>query len=73
MEWHRGAYTVSDDRWRVDREVVHGFLTECYWARGISRDLVERSIRHSLCFGIYHVWMEIHNERVYQPTEIYKS
>ena len=54
MEWTRGEYTVSDDRWRVDREVVYGFLTECYWARGIPRETVERSIRHSLCFGIYH-------------------
>jgi GNAT superfamily N-acetyltransferase len=54
MEWRRGEYLVSDDRWRVDREVVHAFLSECYWARGIPRHLVERSIRHSLCFGIYH-------------------
>ena len=51
----RGAYTVSDDRWRVDREVVHGFLTECYWARGNpARRPWSASIRHSLCFGIYH-------------------
>lgn len=53
MEWRRGEYVVSDDRWRVDREVVHAFLSDCYWARGIPRHLVERSIRHSLCFGIY--------------------
>jgi GNAT superfamily N-acetyltransferase len=53
MEWRRGEYLVSDDRWRVDREVVHGFLCESYWARGIPRHLVERSIRHSLCFGVY--------------------
>jgi GNAT superfamily N-acetyltransferase len=54
MEWRRGEYTVSDDRWRVDREVVHRFLHDCYWARGIPREVVERSIRHSLCFGVYH-------------------
>lgn len=53
MEWTRGEYTVSDDRWRVDREVVHAFLSDCYWARGIPRATVERSIRHSLCFGVY--------------------
>ena len=64
MEWHRDAYTASDDRWRVDREVVHGFLTESYWARGISRDVVERSIRHSLCFGIYHQGLQVGFARV---------
>jgi GNAT superfamily N-acetyltransferase len=54
MEWRRGEFTVSDDRWRVDRDVVHRFLSESYWARGISRETVERAIRHSLCFGVYH-------------------
>ena len=54
MEWRRGEYTVSDDRWRVDRDVVHRFLSESYWARGIPRHVVERAIRHSLCFGTYH-------------------
>jgi len=53
MQWTRDGYTVSDDRWRVDREAVHAFLADSYWARGISREIVERSIRHSLCFGIY--------------------
>jgi GNAT superfamily N-acetyltransferase len=44
--------------------VVHGFLTECYWARGITRDVVERSIRHSLCFGIYHEGAQVGFARV---------
>jgi GNAT superfamily N-acetyltransferase len=29
------------------------FLTNSYWAKGISREIVTRSIEHSLCFGIY--------------------
>ena len=33
--------------------MVHGFLTNCYWAKGISREIVARSIEHSLCFGVY--------------------
>jgi len=33
--------------------VVHGFLTKCYWAHGIPREVVARSIEHALCFGIY--------------------
>ena len=52
-EWRRGEFLVSTDRARLDLNVVHGFLTNCYWAKGISRELVDRSIEHSLCFGIY--------------------
>jgi GNAT superfamily N-acetyltransferase len=28
-------------------------LRESYWAAGIPRDIVERSLRGSLCFGLY--------------------
>ena len=35
-------------------DVIHEFLTNCYWAQGIPRAVVARSIEHSLCFGIYH-------------------
>ena len=35
-------------------DVIHEFLTNCYWAKAIPREVVARSIEHSLCFGIYH-------------------
>lgn len=34
-------------------DVIYEFLTNGYWAKGIPRDVVARSIEHSLCFGIY--------------------
>ena len=34
-------------------DVVHGFLTKCYWAKGIPREVVACSIKYSLCFGVY--------------------
>jgi GNAT superfamily N-acetyltransferase len=53
-EWIRGHYRVSTDPRRLDLDVIHGFLTaRSYWAEGIPRDVVERSIRNSLCFGVY--------------------
>ena len=33
---------------------MHGFLAASYWAAGIPREVVRRSIEHSLCFGLYH-------------------
>jgi len=54
MESRRGEFLISTDRARLDLDVIHGFLTNCYWAKGIPRDVVARAIEHSLCFGIYH-------------------
>ena len=53
VERRRGDFLISTDRARIDLDVVHGFLTNCYWAKGIPRDVVARSIEHALCFGIY--------------------
>jgi N-acetylglutamate synthase-like GNAT family acetyltransferase len=45
---------ITTDPSRVDVAVVHRYLSESsYWARGRSRETVERSIRHSLCFSVY--------------------
>jgi len=55
MEYRRGEFLISTDRERLNLDVVHGFLTNCYWAKGIPRETVARSIEHSLCFGIYDV------------------
>ena len=50
----RGHYTISTDRSRIDAGVVHAFVTRSYWGSGVSREIVERSIEHSLNFGLYH-------------------
>ncbi len=49
----RDGFLISTDRRRVNVDVVHEFLTHSYWAAGISREIVARSIENSLCFGIY--------------------
>jgi len=55
MERRRGEFLITTNRARVDLNLVHGFLTNSYWAKGIPREVVARSIEHSLCFGIYEV------------------
>jgi GNAT superfamily N-acetyltransferase len=54
VEHRRGEFLISTDPARLDLDVIHNFLTNCYWARGIPREVVERSIEQALCFGIYH-------------------
>lgn len=53
VEFRRGEFLINTDPARLDLDVIHGFLTNCYWAKGIPRELVAQSIEHSLCFGIY--------------------
>ena len=53
VEYRRGDLLISTNRERLNLDVVHGFLTNCYWANGIPREVVARSIDHALCFGIY--------------------
>jgi len=53
VENRRGEFLISTDPARLDLNVIHEFLTNCYWAKGIPRDLVARSIEHALCFGVY--------------------
>jgi GNAT superfamily N-acetyltransferase len=53
LEAHRDGYTISTDPARLDRDLIHGYLTQSYWAAGIPREIVERSLRQSLNFGVY--------------------
>src|SRR5215472_11278868 len=51
--WKKGKFEITTDPSRIDLSLVHHFLTNCYWAKGIPAKTVRRSIQHSLCFGIY--------------------
>ncbi len=44
---------VSFDPAELDIELIHAFLSGSYWAAGIPREVVERSIAGSLCVGAY--------------------
>lgn len=33
--------------------MIHSFLTNSYWAEGISKEIIRRSIEGSLCFGVF--------------------
>jgi N-acetylglutamate synthase-like GNAT family acetyltransferase len=48
-----GRFLISTDRAKLDLDVIHKFLTRSYWAAGIGRATVARSIENSLCFGVY--------------------
>ena len=52
-EVREGDILVSCDGRKLDLDRVHAFLTASYWAEGVSRKTVERSIENSIPFGVY--------------------
>jgi len=49
----KDGYEIDDDPARLDLDVVHGFVTGSYWAGGVPRDVVARSVANSLNLGLY--------------------
>jgi GNAT superfamily N-acetyltransferase len=44
---------ISTERARLDVDAIHRVLAQTYWATGISRERVEKSLDESLCFGLF--------------------
>ena len=64
-EISEGDVVISDDKARLDMSVIHAFLSErSYWAKGVPVEIVERSIRNSLCFGMFKAGRQIGFARV---------
>lgn len=58
-------YDISAEPHRLDVQVIHDFLAnESYWSPGIPRSVVERAIKNSLCFGVYHATGQVGFGRV---------
>lgn len=64
-------YEISCDPERIDVTLVHEFLRSSYWAEGRSRETVERSIRNSLCFGVYADEQQIAFARVVTDRAVF--
>src|SRR5215831_18802635 len=47
------GFFISTDPAQMDVDAVHAYLTRSYWAEGIPRDVVAKSIEGSLCFGLF--------------------
>src|SRR5215216_3084465 len=59
MEWLRADYLLTDDRSRLDRDAICALLHATYWAANRSRELIEKSIRHSVCLGLFHAGRQV--------------
>ena len=61
---HGARYVISTDPSRLDRRLIHRFLSASHWAKGIPFEVVERAIAGSLPFGLYRNGHQIGFARV---------
>jgi GNAT superfamily N-acetyltransferase len=64
-------YEISTDSARLDIPLIHDFLSNSYWARGRAREVVERSIQNSLCFGVYQGNQQVAFARVVSDRSVF--
>jgi GNAT superfamily N-acetyltransferase len=54
MHWQHGDFSLTDQTGRLDLAVVTALLRATYWAGDRSPEIIERSLHHSLNFGLFH-------------------
>jgi len=53
MDFIKDKFYISTEKEKMDIDLIHSFLTRSYWAEGISKEIVRRSIQGALCFGVF--------------------
>ena len=53
MQWHKDDFLVTDDKKVIDVDFVTEELNKTYWAEGRPREMVEKSIEHSVMFSMF--------------------
>lgn len=72
MEVQNGGFTISTDQSRLQIDVIQKYLKEeAYWTTGRTLAVTEKSIEHSLCFGVYHGKAQIGFARVVTDFTIF--
>jgi GNAT superfamily N-acetyltransferase len=64
MIWTRETHTISDEPERLQLEVIVDYLARAYWSNQRPRAVIEKSLKHSLCFGVFHEKTQIGFARV---------
>ena len=53
MDFRKDKFYISTEKEKMDIDLIHSFLTRSYWAEGIPKEIVLRSIEGALCFAVF--------------------
>jgi ribosomal protein S18 acetylase RimI-like enzyme len=59
MIWERDPYSLVDEREKLDLEAITNLLHGTYWATNRPKEVIAKTIEHSLNFGLFR-----HNQQV---------
>ncbi|WP_407309457.1 GNAT family N-acetyltransferase [Desulfosporosinus sp. SB140] len=54
MKWDFEDYTIETDKTLISANRIKEFLLNSYWAKDRSIEVIEKSIKNSFCYGVYH-------------------
>jgi GNAT superfamily N-acetyltransferase len=54
FETIQDEYAISTDLGKLDVDAIYAYLSQSYWAAGRPREVIVKSLAHSLNFGLYH-------------------
>ncbi len=54
MNWQKDDFTITTDKSKMDIDIIHGYLSRSYWAQGVPRAIIQKSIEGALCFAVLH-------------------
>lgn len=55
---------INSDKSKLNIRFIHDFLSRSYWAEGVPLHITEKTIKNSLCFGVYKNGSQIGYARV---------
>ena len=64
MIWKKADFLVSSEKNHVDIDALHALLIGSHWAKGRSREAIEKTIANSLCFSLLNADEQIGIARV---------
>ena len=65
QEYRKEQLLISTDPAKLDVASIHAFLSRSFWdSEGIPKEIVQRAIRGSVCFGVYDGQQQIGFARV---------
>ncbi|WP_226671122.1 GNAT family N-acetyltransferase [Metabacillus litoralis] len=71
MDWENEDFMVSDNKDLINLESVAHMLSSTYWASNRTKATIEKSINHSLAFGLYHFDKQIGFARVVTDKTVF--
>ena len=70
-QYTNGQYWITTDTQKLDIDAMYAYLTRSFWAEGIPKATVAKSVANSLCFGLFDGAAQIGLARVVTDRATY--